>query len=92
TALAELRPGTADIAFHSTLLGGVLGGTRLDADYWYRNLREPVRFEPVVRGLLDSGHAVFVEISPHPVLTAAVQDTAETAERTAAVVGTLRRD
>ncbi|MEU6671191.1 SDR family NAD(P)-dependent oxidoreductase [Streptomyces sp. NPDC046727] len=92
TALAELRPGTADIAFHSTLLGGPLGETRLDADYWYRNLREPVRFEPVVRGLLDSGHAVFVEISPHPVLTAAVQDTAETAERTAVVVGTLRRD
>ncbi|MFF7460053.1 SDR family NAD(P)-dependent oxidoreductase [Streptomyces tricolor] len=90
--LDGLRPGTADIAFHSTLLGGPLGGTPLDADYWYRNLREPVLFEPVVRGLLDAGHDLFVEISPHPVLTAAVQETAETAERTAAVVGTLRRD
>ncbi|WP_428836715.1 SDR family NAD(P)-dependent oxidoreductase, partial [Streptomyces bangladeshensis] len=90
--LDGLRPGTADIAFHSTLLGGPLGDTPLDADYWYRNLREPVLFEPVVRGLLDAGHDLFVEISPHPVLTAAVQETAEAAERTAAVVGTLRRD
>ncbi|MBV7701074.1 polyketide synthase dehydratase domain-containing protein, partial [Streptomyces sp. TRM70350] len=53
---------------------------------------EPVRFEPAVRGLLDAGHAAFVEISAHPVLTAAVQETAEAAERTAVVAGTLRRE
>ncbi|UFQ99993.1 SDR family NAD(P)-dependent oxidoreductase [Streptomyces sp. Go40/10] len=91
-ALAGLRPGTADLVFHSTLLGEPLGETPLDADYWYRNLREPVRFAPAIGDLLHTGHDVFVEISPHPVLTAAVQDTAETAERTAVVVGTLRRD
>ncbi|MFC5813197.1 SDR family NAD(P)-dependent oxidoreductase, partial [Streptomyces heilongjiangensis] len=64
----------------------------LDAEYWYRNLRSTVRLEATVSGLVDAGHGVFVEVSPHPVLVGAVQETAEAAERAVAVTGTLRRD
>ncbi|MYU16746.1 acyltransferase domain-containing protein, partial [Streptomyces sp. SID8361] len=64
----------------------------LDAEYWYRNLRQTVELESTTRTLLDAGHTVFIEISPHPVLTLPVQQTVEAAESRAVVVGTLRRD
>ena len=92
-ALAGIAPRTADIAFWSTVTGERLDGTELDAAYWFTNLRETVRFAPVARDLMDHGHGLFIEVSPHPVLTAAIGDIAEdaAADRVAAV-GTLRRD
>ena len=59
----------------------------LDAGYWFRNLREPVRFADTVGVLAGAGHRIFVELSPHPVLTTAIQDTVDGA----VVQGTLRR-
>ncbi|HTZ44616.1 MAG TPA: SDR family NAD(P)-dependent oxidoreductase [Jatrophihabitans sp.] len=62
----------------------------LTADYWVRNLREPVRFAPVIEQLAQQGHGVFVEASPHPVLTVAI---GESLDGTSAITtGTLRRD
>ena len=91
-ALSAISPSRAEIPFHSTVTGTVLDGTGLDAGYWYRNLRETVRFEPVVSALAEAGHDVFVEMSPRPVLTVAVEQTLDEADRPYAVVGSLRRD
>ena len=90
--LAGIEPRAADIPFYSTLTGETIDTTGLDAGYWYENLRNTVRFEPAVRALLDDGHRVFVEASPHPVLTIGVQDTAEEADVPATALGSLRRD
>ncbi|MCI3928605.1 type I polyketide synthase [Streptomyces sp. AN091965] len=92
TALAGVRPRPSHIPLYSTVTGDVVDGTALDADYWYRNLREPVEFARTTETLLAAGHDLFVEASPHPVLTAALTGTAERAERPVAAVGTLRRD
>ncbi|MEU6625844.1 SDR family NAD(P)-dependent oxidoreductase [Streptomyces litmocidini] len=89
--LAGIAPRAGSVPLHSTVTGTALDGSELDVDYWYRNLREPVRFEPVVRALLDAGHELFVEMSPHPVLALAVQQTAEAADLPVAALGTLRR-
>ncbi|WP_369826368.1 type I polyketide synthase, partial [Kitasatospora sp. MBT66] len=93
-ALAGVRPLPARIPLYSTVTGDLLDTTAMDADYWYRNLRGTVRFEAAVRSLVQQGHEVFVEVSPHPVLTMALQDTAEAtgAAEPPVVVGTLRRD
>ncbi|MFE3940235.1 acyltransferase domain-containing protein, partial [Streptomyces goshikiensis] len=64
----------------------------LDAGYWFGNLRRPVRFQETVEQLLADGFPVFVEVSAHPVLTAAVQETAESVGRQVCAVGSLRRD
>ena len=66
----------------------------MDADYWYRNLREPVRFHDRVVECLAAGECTFVELSPHPVLAPAITDTlAQAAGRTqSAVIITLHRD
>ncbi|WP_421106937.1 type I polyketide synthase [Streptomyces sp. NEAU-S77] len=92
TDLAPIRPITPDVPVYSSLLGGRADGVRLDADYWCRNLRGTVRFAQAVEAVSEDGHQLLVEVSPHPVLTAAVQATTEAAARTAFVQETLRRD
>ncbi|WP_430382192.1 type I polyketide synthase [Streptomyces sp. P10-4] len=90
--LAGLTPRPAEVTFLSTLTGEPLDTTALDAGYWYRNLREPVRFEAATRRALAQGHRVFIEVGPHPVLTLGVQQTAEAMDVPATAVATLRRD
>ncbi|WP_342669645.1 type I polyketide synthase [Streptomyces vietnamensis] len=92
TALAPVTPRPSRVPFYSTVTGRPYDTTGLDAAYWYRNLRRTVRFTDTVRALLDDGHRVFVEPTAHPLLTSAVQELAEAAERTAVVLETLRRD
>ncbi|MCP9972492.1 acyltransferase domain-containing protein [Actinomadura madurae] len=90
--LAGLEPRPARTAFWSTVTGGWLEGTELDAEYWFRNLRETVRFGPGCAELLDQGYRAFVEVSPHPVLAMSMQDTLDERDVSRAVVtGTLRR-
>jgi mycoketide-CoA synthase len=96
--LAGLTPQPARIPLYSTVESALsdhpLDTTEMNADYWYRNLREPVRFHDSVAGLLGRGEHVFVELSPHPVLAAAITDTlAGTNDRAgSAVITTLHRD
>ncbi|MFE3487022.1 type I polyketide synthase [Streptomyces griseus] len=87
--LAPVRPRPGDVPFHSTVTGEALRTTELDAAYWVRNLRRTVEFTTVVEGLAAEGHSLFVEMSPHPVLTMAVE---ETADGSLSAVGSLRRD
>ncbi|SDM56611.1 polyketide synthase 12 [Allokutzneria albata] len=90
--LAPIQPRSSSVRFYSTVTADWLDTSSLDAEYWYRNLREPVRFEAAVRGLLASGHRYLVECSPHPVLTTAMQETVEATGTDAVCVGTLRRE
>ncbi|GAA1959173.1 type I polyketide synthase [Amycolatopsis minnesotensis] len=92
TELAELRPGPVEVPFLSTVTGEWLTGREIGAEYWYRNLRHRVRFEPAIRTLLAEGYRGFVEVSSHPVLTTAVQDAVEATGDRAVVAGSLRRD
>src|SRR5207248_996802 len=68
-AFRELRPMPETVPFISTVSGGPMGGPQLDADYWFRNSREAVRFAPAVQALIADGVRLFVEIAPQPVLT-----------------------
>ena len=54
-----------------------LDTAELGPAYWYRNLRQPVRLEPVVRSLLEAGQRTFIEVGPHPVLGFGVRETIE---------------
>ncbi|HEV3292365.1 MAG TPA: acyltransferase domain-containing protein, partial [Streptosporangiaceae bacterium] len=81
------------VPFFSTVTGGwVRDGGVLDGGYWYRNLREQVRFGPAVAGLLGQGYRVFVEVSAHPVLVQPVSEAADQAGAAVVVTGSLRRD
>ncbi len=93
--LAPIVPMAATIPIVSTTTAAPIDGLALNAEHWYRNLREPVRFEQAIRALLEQGVTAFVECSPHPALMWAVQETVEDAvsdPEAIAVAGTLRRD
>ncbi|MER5886569.1 amino acid adenylation domain-containing protein [Streptomyces sp. NPDC001941] len=85
--LADIAPRTGTVPFYSTVTGGALDGAALDAAYWSRNLREPVRLDLAQQALLGAGHDVFVEVSPHPVLAMPLTE----GDARAVVTGTLRR-
>jgi malonyl CoA-acyl carrier protein transacylase len=93
----ELLDGIGDVAvkpgsvpYFSSVLGGPVGGTALTADYWYRNLRQTVRFEAAVRAVAGAGHLRFVEVSPHPVVARSVRRTLDGTPGTV-VVESIRR-
>ncbi|MGW2331446.1 SDR family NAD(P)-dependent oxidoreductase [Streptomyces sp. NPDC001700] len=90
-ALGELRPREGDIPLCSSVTGELIDGRTMDADYWFRNAREPVDFLGATRTLLGAGHRSFLEMSPHPLLVTSVHTTAEEAETTVTAVGSLRR-
>ncbi|MEU6343761.1 type I polyketide synthase [Streptomyces sp. NPDC046977] len=90
--LAPITPGEAQVPFLSTVTGEWMTGPELDGGYWFRNLRQTVELEQAVRTLLEQGFGVFIESSPHPVLTVGLQETVEDSGREAAVLGSLRRN
>ncbi|GAA1088893.1 hypothetical protein GCM10009577_08150 [Streptomyces javensis] len=90
-ALGPITPAVGTVPVHSSVTGGPIDGSTMDAEYWYTNLRQPVDFTGAVSALLAAGRQVFLEMSPHPVLTMSVERTAEAAGATIAVLGTLRR-
>ncbi|GAA1985074.1 hypothetical protein GCM10009838_54030 [Catenulispora subtropica] len=97
-ALAGVQPTAAAIPMISAMSGEWLTGPEADADYWYASLRSPVEFDRAIRTLADGGHQIFIEVSPHPVLTGGIAATFEDAEAptasaaTPVITGTLRRD
>ena len=90
-ALAGLKPMAPAIPLYSTVTGARVAGAIHDADYWYRNIRQPVCFADAVNAALDAGYRNFAELSPHPVLGGALQEGAILNGIAANVVPTLRR-
>ena len=94
-AFAPIAPQGTTVPFHSTVTGKALDTSALGAAYWYRNLRQPVLLEPVLRSLLEHGRRSFLEIGPHPVLSFGLRETIDAAladPEEAALLDTLRRD
>lgn len=89
--LAGLRPRPARIPYISAVTGAHLPGEDLGADYWWRNVREPVRFSAAIETLAANGYNAFLEIGPQPILQVAIRETARTAGVDAAVLWSLNK-
>lgn len=90
-ALGILVPRDSDVPIHSTVDSRIVQGHEFGAEYWVRNLRQPVRFSAVVRRLLMDGYTTFIEMSPHPVLLPSIQQEAQSAGCDVMAVGSLVR-
>ena len=75
--LAGLRPAEGEIAFISTVTASLLPPRGADADYWWRNVREPVLFQESVEKATELGARYFVEIGPRATLKSHLRDIAE---------------
>ncbi|MFF2400054.1 non-ribosomal peptide synthetase/type I polyketide synthase [Streptomyces goshikiensis] len=74
SSLAGIEPRPARVPLYLTGREGRAVGTELDADYWWSNVRDSVRFRQAVERMAGDGHRTFLEIGPHPVLTHAIKE------------------
>ncbi|WP_454199302.1 type I polyketide synthase [Nocardia sp. Marseille-Q1738] len=77
TAVAGITPRETDIKIFSTVSGDTISPLDLDAEYWFRNVRETVLFSDAVESAYLSGYSAFLEMRLHPVLTAAMHEAFE---------------
>ena len=91
--LAGLQSGATESAtFVSTVTGGVLEGDQLGAEYWWSNVRKPVRFADAMSTLISNGYRIFVEIGPHAILQRYIGHCLTAANVKGRVLATLRKD
>lgn len=88
-ALENLQPKPSQLPFLSTVEGGVAEGPSLGSRYWWRNIREPVRFMQSVQLAMQLGARVFIEVGPSPVLVADIRKIAEESGTSAATLTVL---
>ncbi len=68
SALQDIQPKAGTTPIYSTVTEQVSSGAEMDAHYWEQNMRQPVRFQPMIEKLLEDEITVFIEMSPHPIL------------------------
>jgi polyketide synthase 5 len=90
--LAGLTPMTPEIPYYSATLFDPRERPVCDAGYWADNLRYTVRFAAAVQAALEDGYRVFAELAPHPLLTHAVEQTAQTLDMPVAALAGMRRE
>lgn len=91
-SLHNLQPQTADDAvFVSTVTASVLSGTELDADYWWRNVREPVKFGEAIKVMAERDCRVFIEVGPNAILQRYISESLDGAAVKGKVLPFLRR-
>ena len=90
--LAEIEPLSPEIPYYSATSFDPREEPYCDANYWVDNLRHTVRFSAAVQAALEDGFRVFGELSPHPLLTHAVDQTARSLDMTVAALASMRRE
>jgi acyl transferase domain-containing protein/NADPH:quinone reductase-like Zn-dependent oxidoreductase/acyl carrier protein/short-subunit dehydrogenase len=90
--LPRIEPESGSCTFISTVTGEVQDGRGLDAEYWWRNVRDPVLFKAACQVALGMGCNLFIEISPRAILSNYVSEIAKHASVPAAVTSTLQRE
>jgi len=90
-ALRDVAPKTVQLAMRSTVTGELLRGEDLSGEYWADNLRQPVLFSQATQKLIDEGHTLFVEMSPHPILLPSIEENLREKGRGGAALASLRR-
>jgi acyl transferase domain-containing protein len=90
--LAALAPSAPGIPMFSTVTGELVGPSELDADYWARNMRQPVLFASAVEAAVAADFDTFVEFGPHPVLSGMLRASFTKPGRDSVAIATLRRE
>jgi polyketide synthase 5 len=90
--LADITALTPHIPFYSATGFDPREEPVCNNKYWVRNLRNTVRFAAAVRAAMEDGYRVFAELAPHPLLTHAIEQTADSLDVPLATLAGMRRD
>ena len=91
SSLATLRSQATSVPLYSTVTGALIDGRRLDAEYWWMNVRYPVLFADAIGLLAAAGFRHFLELGPHPVLSRNIDECLRTQYPGTAIFSSLRR-
>jgi acyl transferase domain-containing protein/acyl carrier protein len=90
--LEDIHPKQASVPFYSTVNGKCIAGSTLASHYWVQNLRRPVLFSKALEQLLEDGHTIYIEVSPHPVLLPAIEETLHLSKREGHLIPSMERE
>ena len=88
----NINPSASKIPFWSSVQSNEVAGEALKADYWVSNLRQPVQFAETIQNMVKENFTVFIEMSPHPVLTQAIAENIEHLNASAIAFGSIERE
>ena len=72
--LSNLTPKTAVFPLHCTVTGETAATDAFSNEYWWQNVRYPVRFARAIQNMAADGANLFLEIGPHPVLATSIKE------------------
>lgn len=90
-SLRDMSCKPSAIPFVSSVYGEVVRGDRLDANYWWKNIRCTVNFKAAVEAALAFEPGLILEIGPAPVLTGYMSDILKESGSSAVTLATLDR-
>ena len=84
--LESIKPSKAKLPFYSAVTGTCLKGKEMDGQYWWQNVRQPVRFLSAVEAAFADDQTQFLEIGPRAILKGYIAETAR--DRAQTIVAT----
>lgn len=91
SSLAQLSPANAQLPTYSTVTGAQVQTSAFDAEYWCKNVREPVYFFRALEQMIADGYQEFLEIGPHPVLSSSIKECFAKHQLKGFLAGSLKR-
>ncbi|NMM48996.1 type I polyketide synthase [Marinigracilibium pacificum] len=91
-SLQSITPKKPELPFYSTVIPEQDQFSLLTPNYWTRNLRDAVQFNIAVEKALNDDIDVFIEMSPHPVLTQAINSIAKDSRKDVTQTYSLLRE
>lgn len=89
--LRSIQPKPPTMQLYSTVTGQRVDGVAYGADYWPKNIRQPVEFVQAIRSAINDGHTIFIEVGPHPVLATSLKECIQSSGKDCRQLFTLRR-
>lgn len=87
-----LSPNASKLAQYSATRARKLDDEEVGAEYWWENMRAPIRFADAIEKMAGDAFNIFIEVGPHPVLIQPIRETLNGAEANALVFGSSTRD
>ncbi|TWT93121.1 type I polyketide synthase [Neorhodopirellula pilleata] len=90
--LKDVTPSEPRLPLYSTVTGERVTGIEYGAEYWPKNIRQPVEFVRAIESAIQDGHSIFIEVGPHPVLAASLKECIQSSGKDCRQLYTLRRN
>lgn len=90
-SIRKIRPQSTHTKLISTVTGRTIDGGQLGADYWWRNVRQTVRFAEAMACLAEDNYGLLIEIGPHPVLSYSISECFQAAGRSVRSIASMSR-